>query len=175
MSRHAWTVVCEKSIVDQDTHNVSLDVLEQLTATVVTPPEEEPGVLLPLRIEVVSLWCRDQIEIPERGRGRIKLVAPPGDAVGRFDFDIDLTENIRCRTRGRLPGLPVPSGSTGVFTFVVEMLDKDEEWSEVARIPLQTEITWTVERNAPAATGKPARKKAATKRRSKAGAKKNGR
>ena len=43
MINHAWTVICEKSIIDRDTNNVSLDVLEQVNFKMPLLPKEIEG------------------------------------------------------------------------------------------------------------------------------------
>lgn len=58
MIHHAWTVLCARSLIDRDTNNISLDVLEQLNVQIPPPLQGAGGFVLPARLEVVSLWFR---------------------------------------------------------------------------------------------------------------------
>lgn len=133
MIRHIWTVLCDKTIVDRDTNNVSLDVLEQLNLA----PIAEANVIVPVPIVIASLWSRAELESPERARARIRIVDPLQRVIGEVTIDIDLTVNIRARTFCRFGGLLV--SGPGVYEFVAE-IENGSEWTEAARVPLQVFI-----------------------------------
>ncbi|MBI1908933.1 MAG: hypothetical protein HYS22_02040 [Deltaproteobacteria bacterium] len=139
MINHVWTVVCEKSIIDRETNNISLDALEQLNIKIPPSPEEVKGVIYPGKIEIVSLWYRDQGEKGIRGKGQLKIEAPNSNVVGTANIDINLTESHRCRTLVRLEGLPIPKSASGLFCFMVS-LESDNKWIEVARVPLEVDV-----------------------------------
>lgn len=136
MISHAWTVVCEKSIIDKETNNISLDVLEQLNIQTPPLPDDAPGFILPAPIQIVSLWYLQGVGNGARGRAQTRFLAPNGEQVGKIEFDIDLTQHRRSRTRGFLSGLPIPRSQSGWFQFVVE-LELENKWVEVARVPLE--------------------------------------
>ncbi len=142
MIRHAWTVVCEKTIVDRETNNISLDAVEQLGfAGIPSLPPDAQGLLLPCRIDVVSLWYRDELAQAARGKSRMRVLAPNGEAVAGGETDVDLTTFVRARTLSRLAALPVPVGASrgGRFMFIIE-LEQSNDWVEVARVPLEVEV-----------------------------------
>ena len=134
MIAHTWSVLCDKTIVDQDSKNISLDVVEQIAARGLPEAPPESLLLLPFRPIIVSLWYRDQPDRPATGEARIIFLSPTGAMLGTFDLAIDLTTAERCRTKLELPGLPV--STSGRYLFDVE-LRREGEWDRVARIPLQ--------------------------------------
>lgn len=135
MIKHAWSVLCGKSIIDKDTNNISLDVLEEITLGILPIPEAAAGVICPIQFEVVSLWYRDDIDHPESTQAHINIMAPNGQRLGRSDFEVNLSAYQRLRTRSRIGGIPIPSGQSGRFQFIVEFLENDH-WKEVAWLPL---------------------------------------
>lgn len=146
MIRHAWSVVCEKVIIDQTTNNVSLDVLEQMNLEGVVSLPLGQGFLVPTRVEVVSLWYRDPSGGPDNGRARVRLIAPGDEKeLGLIEYALDLSVHERARTRGSLPAFPLVG--SGTYYFLTEQ-KVDEKWNEVARIPLQVEAQ-TVQPSAP--------------------------
>ena len=141
MIQHVWTVVCQKSIIDKDTNNISLDVLEQLKIKIPTPPEKTKGVIFPITIEIVSLWCRGPAEEKIKGHGQLKIEAPNHEVVGTTMIDIDLMNSCRHRTRVRLEGLPIPKNTSGFFHFAIS-LKSENKWTEVTRVPLEVDVEY---------------------------------
>lgn len=133
MIKHAWTVLCDKVIVDRQTNNVSLDSIDQLTVHGMTPSGDEK-VVIPTAVTLATLWYRDPGDEPERGAARMRFVSPDGETLGQAELDIDLSERPRARTFGRLGGLPF--SSFGTYFFRME-LQENGEWHEVAKIPFQ--------------------------------------
>jgi hypothetical protein len=139
MIQHAWTVVCEKSVIDKDTNNISLDVLEQLNINVPTIPSDAEGVIFPVRMEIVSLWYRTSDENISKAEGRVRIEASTGEAVVSADIGIDFSKSSRYRTRARLGGLPIPKDSSGNYYTIVE-LKVDGKWVEVSKVPLEVNL-----------------------------------
>jgi hypothetical protein len=129
MITHAWTVACNKCIVDPSTNNATLvEVLEQISVTGLV---QFPAVA-PLQVDVVTVWYRSDPARGERGTGRFRLVNPDGSSTAETEYAIDLTNHFRARSIGRLAGLPI--AGPGSYFFQVE-LREDQRWREVARIP----------------------------------------
>jgi hypothetical protein len=134
MIGHAWSVLCDKTLVDQDSQNISLDAVEQIAARGLPAAPPDSLLLLPFRPIIVSLWYRDLPDQPATGEARISFRAPTGVTLDTFDLVVDLTTAERCRTRLELPGLPV--STSGRYYFDVE-LRRQSEWAREARLPLQ--------------------------------------
>jgi len=139
MIKHAWTVICQKSIIDQETNNVSLDVLEQLNIKTPVVPPKAKGIFFPMQIEIVSLWYRGFEEKGIEGKGQIRIETSNGNKIGSAGISINLTKSRRTRTRARLDGLPVPRVGSDYFYFIVEV-ESNSKWIEVARLPLEVNI-----------------------------------
>ncbi len=138
MPVHIWSVLCARSIIDSETNNISIiDVIEQVSVPALPPAPAGGTVFLPLSLELVSLWSRENGEIPENSRCRVQIFSPGGMPAGMpstIDFQIDLTVHQRSRTRARMPGLPIRE--SGTCRFVVEM-SRNGTYSQVASIPIQ--------------------------------------
>ena len=140
MIRHAWTVICEKSIIDIDTNNISLDVLEQLNMPNLLLPPEAEGIILPTQLEAVSLWYRSPSDLGEKVNGRLRVeVTGHPETQPPAHIEIDLTESCRLRTRVRSNTLSIPKNFSGNFYFVTEIQNQDD-WIEVSRIPVEIKI-----------------------------------
>ena len=128
---HIWTVICEKSITDSRSNNISLiNIMEQIR---VAPKEDIRGILLEL--EVVSLWCRSDADQPETGHTRTILCSPIGDELAQSELiTIDLTKYQRIRASWKFIGLPY--SDDGRYHFVVQR-QIDDQWQTVATVPLE--------------------------------------
>jgi len=92
MIDHVWTVVCSRAVVDRFSNNVSLqNVLEQFSIR----DEPEPGGLIPIPFEVMTLWTRSDFEMPAQGSQRLTLFSPSGDIIKEHEFAVDLTADFR--------------------------------------------------------------------------------
>ena len=132
MIAHAWSVLAERSLIDRDTNNISLDVLERIALSDPLPAEQV--LLIPFRFEIVSFWYRRDMQVPARGTARIRHLGSNDDQLSQDEIDLDLFTYPRLRTRIGFLGLPVTS--IGIHFFVVDLRD-GETWIEVARVPLE--------------------------------------
>jgi len=138
-----WAILCERSVTDRVTNNVSLfNVIEEVQIAAQPPVNlselNVPAVVIPLMFELVVLWVRSAFEMPERGRGRVRVIVPGAKIAGSQEFEVDLTQFLRARTSLRIPGLPV--GDTGIYRFVVEGKAGDSEWATMFELPLRVLI-----------------------------------
>lgn len=134
MIDHVWTVVCSRSVIDKDSNNISLqDVIEQLT--LFTEPGEP--VVVPMPLEVVTLWARSDFNVPARGRARLTFSSPSEEfVVPPFEHDVDMSSHRRVRSRAHFQGLPIRE--PGRHTFRIELQNEGETtWHRVAAVPLQ--------------------------------------
>lgn len=156
MIKHAWSVLCNKTIIDRDSNNISLDVIERIilkdrsTPNSAPPadaqskkdlPENVPGIIVPISLTLVSLWYRENISEPGRGQGRLKILSPSGKEIAKAEIDIDLIKHSRSRSLCQFDGLPIPKNESGIFYFIVEIFE-DSAFKEVAKIPLEASIDW---------------------------------
>jgi len=92
--------------------------------------------MVPIPLDVVTLWVRANTDIPSRGYTRLIFLSPSGTVIGSLESEVDLSEYERYRTRTHFQGLPVTE--PGRYTFRVELQNEGEsEWHQVALIPLR--------------------------------------
>lgn len=128
-----WAVICSKSIIDDQTKNISLiDVVEQIN---ISRTVELP-ISIALPIEVVSLWSRTNLDQPARGHGRIVFITPSGNSQELGQMDIDLESYKRLRARIGLLGLPISELGKHVFEVHFSFEGSDET-TIVARVPIE--------------------------------------
>lgn len=139
MIKHAWTTVCEKSIIDKDTNNISLDILEQLSINLPPLPADAKGIIFSYPIEIVSLWYRDLNIKGKKYSARVNIKSPAGDIILKTDMEIDLTNTQRYRTRVKLNRLQINKQSSGYYFFIVDV-ELNNKWTEITRVPLEVVI-----------------------------------
>lgn len=131
MIEHIWSVLCSRSVIDSETNNVSIqDVIEQIT--IVAKPTENG--FLPFPLELITLWGRKEIDRPANGTERVSFVTPSGKSTLISESKIDLSKIERHRQRIKFPGIPL--SEAGRYYFRVEFKVDDDEYHEVAAIPL---------------------------------------
>jgi hypothetical protein len=133
MITHIWSVLCESSILDQDTKLISMiNVLEELTI----PDEPVPDKVLQVVASLVTLWVRSDINTPSQGFARYNFTSPSGKVLQSLDQPVDLTKYERLRSRGQFAGLKLPKA--GQYFFNIEFRENEQdEWNRVAAIPLK--------------------------------------
>jgi hypothetical protein len=144
MIQHVWSVLCSRSLIDRETNNITLfEAIEQVKIGRRPPRQEnapEEG-LLPIRVELVTLWIRSPDNEPTQGRTRSAFVRPSGVMTEAIvEHDIDLRTNLRNRHRHRFAGIPVREGGRHVFRVDV-WNDTRGDWEEVAAVPLEIIFT----------------------------------
>jgi hypothetical protein len=137
---HIWSVLCRLSVIDTRRNNVSLiEVLERLGFSgLEIEVDEQQTIALPYSVELVSMWTRSDLDVPEVAKMRISIKSPSGDILNpeQQDFAVNLDQHTRARIMVQFPGLPFVGN--GVYRFVVQGLDEyTEDWREFASVPLE--------------------------------------
>jgi len=134
MIDNVWAVLCSKTIIEQETNNISLiTVIEHITV-----PKAQEGVSIAVPLELATLWERRDPDLPASGHARISLELPGGKApvVAQGEFPVDLSSYRRLRGLFLIHDLPVPAA--GTYYFRVELREENEDnWRQVARVPLE--------------------------------------
>jgi hypothetical protein len=133
MITHVWSVLCQNSIIDQDSNLVSLiNSIEELTL----PDEPAPNKVYPITVSLVTLWIRSDINIPISGFGRSVFTSPNGEELQSLEQELDLKNYERLRTRSYFSGLKL--SEAGQYYFNVEYRDNvKQEWRKVAALPVK--------------------------------------
>jgi hypothetical protein len=136
MIDHVWTVLCQRSLIDRNSNNVTLiEIIEQLNIT----GREDP-IVVQMPMELVSLWTRRDPETRARGRYRISFIEPDNAmTLEPYVADIDLTNHSRFRTRARMGGFPIRRAGRHKFRVDLQV-EGEEEWRQIVEVPVQVNI-----------------------------------
>ena len=150
MAEHAWTVLCQKVLTDDETKLPTLvDLFDRL---IINPTPDIPdiaakleelqregqhGIAVPTEMRIVTQWYRSERARPENAKCRVALVDPHEARIFEQEISIELTEKPLQRITVRSHQLGITG--LGIYWVVVEKpkAGKGGKWAEVARIPLQ--------------------------------------
>ncbi len=149
--KHAWSVVCQSSIIDQQTNNISINaVLEQFTTEHSKPqlelfkknnPTIGRGIPVSFTFQVVSLWQSQNPKTQPSGDVTIELFDSIGDSMQKIDFRL-VFEAGKARMRTIITSPVLVVSETGLYHFKVSIKETDsEKFVEVAEIPLEVGVT----------------------------------
>lgn len=139
MIRHLFSLVCRRYIQDALTGNSSfIDCVDSVHLDALPELQEGSGVLIPVDVQIVSHWTRDDLDTPERGRARLRLAMPNGSEIPGMEFPIDLSEKPNNRVITPLPLHPCTG--PGRYWHVIDLQRPDGSWAEVTRIPVAIDI-----------------------------------
>lgn len=157
--KHIWSVLCTKSIIDQETNNLSLiNVIEEIRPQSPLPEKGE----VPFGYSLVTLWTRDKQKEPESGDVRIKFISPSGKTLQTcMEYTVTLDNNTqRSRVRAVIQSLPINQG--GIYNFRIEY-KVGSSWKKASEIPV-TISTTKAQKKKTKKTDKKATKKKGKKR-----------
>ena len=131
MIQHVWSVVCQSASFDAQTNSVSLfNTLENLHVFG-APSKERPFIL---SCEIVSLWARENADIPCSGQMQVSLKLPDNETPHTVSLEIDLSKTPFHRTRITIGAIPMTT--TGRFAFLVEYrISEKDDWTAAAKLP----------------------------------------
>jgi hypothetical protein len=129
--RHIWTVICEGSLIDEETKNISLiNVIEQLNFEL---QDDIPSDVI-LKLHIVSLIARSHADITEKGEIKYQFELPNQELIDWHTFEIAFENYSRIRVRMVIPVLPFRG--YGIYSVIVS-LKSENDWNKVATIPLE--------------------------------------
>jgi hypothetical protein len=146
MIKHIWSVLCQRSVVDQQSNNISLiDVFEQLQVDI--PPKGISKTVslkdmnIPIQYELVNLWSKTKEGIEEKENIRIVLYDPNGNEIKRIDKEFIIPKDKkRMREINKIQGITLRG--SGVYNFVVSIKQQDNKtYKQAAKLPLEVKIT----------------------------------
>ncbi len=113
-----WTILAQSSSIDRDNNTLSLfDILEEITFQIVGPTPEK--TVLPLNLQLVSLWERENSGKPESLRIKFVLRDPANNVLTENEGELRMEpHHKRSRFRAQFQGMPV----TGPGRYRYEIL-----------------------------------------------------
>jgi len=131
MIKHIWSVLCQRSVVDSQSNNVSLiDVFEQLQVGISpfdsSDTSVSEGISIPVQYELVNFWSKTNEVVEEKGSIRIVLLDPKGKEIKRMDKDLIIPQtNRRMREINKIQGISLKGN--GIYNFVVSIKQEDSD------------------------------------------------
>jgi hypothetical protein len=142
--RLVWAVICESSSTDAETNRISLfNLLEELTFAIIDEPGTPERPLLPVPVQIVSLWERSDYgvaEAPQTTRLRIVDQADGHEIIVGPEVQIVLDPFLRSRAAVRLQAIPLRAShlEAGAYLYDFELQSLDgEAWTTQGRVPLR--------------------------------------
>ncbi|MDB5178966.1 MAG: hypothetical protein JWN01_909 [Patescibacteria group bacterium] len=138
MIRHIWTVITQKSSIDQETNNLTLgEVLEELQVGFTGEVKDlTEAVVIPMNFEVVSMFTQTASKKAQGGTVQINILDPHKKELGNTEQRIEIPANSR-RLRSRIRATGFPFTKVGDYTFEIRFkADVDEDFQLVANIPV---------------------------------------
>jgi len=149
MITHIWSVLCQRSLIDLETNNISIiDVFEELLVNVSQTlktkelPVSELSVMnVSIPYEIVSLWLRDRSDVNEKINIKIVLIDPKKKEIQTIDQPMELKAgSIRYRTRVKINGIAITI--PGHYTVQVKIKEENKDnYRLIAELPLEVKIT----------------------------------
>ena len=145
-----WAVLCQSSVVDSQSNNVSLhNVLEQLNIEA-TPQDSKQQVAdkdavikVPFHFQIVALWKN----LTEKKQGlkadlKVKFIDPKGDLVQELINTLDFPKD---KPRNRViigsDAILVNMNRSGEYRFILEVREPEStDFKEAFSIPLEVAI-----------------------------------
>lgn len=150
---HIWSVLCQTSLIDIDTNNLSLlNIVEQLTVSSVpqiTPTvkdglkvQKKGGVEshnIPVSLEITSFFQRRDLGTGElKSDAMLTLLDPKGKILKENMFQIVFPNGSkRLRFRAKLNGIPITT--PGEYRFLLKIKD-GKNFREVSSLPVDIKI-----------------------------------
>jgi hypothetical protein len=142
---HIWGVLCQSSIIDNSTNNLTIfNTLEEIQVEVKPKPGEkiEPGKLihLPMNFEIISLWQRTNVEKKVICDSQIEIYDSKNKLIQTFTQPFNLDEGKkRFRTILQISGFAV--SESGDYSFHIKIREPNQtSFKTVSIIPLEVKI-----------------------------------
>lgn len=140
--KHAWSVLCRRTVIDSESNNVSIfDSFEQLQIKLNDEIKgaiaEKKNFVIPIDLEVATLWFTDEKGKKQVAQTLLEMVDPKGKVLLKKEIEIVIpTDMYRLRFFSKLKMLPI--SSSGIYFFNVSLKNSSEEnYKKVAQVPLE--------------------------------------
>lgn len=144
MIKHIWSVLTQKTIIEQSTNSMSLiDVLEEINIGLANdmPEDKAPSnINIPIAYEVVTYLRSDIIDPIPKASIRINLINPKGKILNKFEHELDWEKGKhRLRVKTRILGLSVDMA--GEYIYEISLKEDSEDYKVISELPLQINIS----------------------------------
>ncbi len=141
--KHVWSLLCEKSIVNQDDNIISLiSILEEVN-TVITPTNPNASrpekINIPFNFEIVSYWTKD---LSDEVKMQVKTdVFDPNnkELSSIINESIFPKDQQKLRARLKVQGLPVTINGNYYIRISIKT-ETEKDYKLVAELPLSIKL-----------------------------------
>jgi len=142
-----WAILCEKSIVNSESNNISLlEVIETIGITI-SPQEEdkyrnENKVMIPANFELVCLWSKEKKIGSERADMKVELISSKNKSLLNFEKNFEIpTDKRRARTKLTIQGITF--NESGMYQIIISLKNSGTpEYKKVGEVPLEVVINF---------------------------------
>jgi len=132
--KHIWSILCQKSIIDQDTNQISLiNSLEQLNL-----PKNFFGKTFLMEIHLISYFFTDKVAQEDELEQTVAILDPQGNKLKELNSPIKMNKNsnkFRLRTIFDGINLTIP----GVYKFTMSVKQGNSRIAD-SEVPLEIKI-----------------------------------
>lgn len=148
MAEHIWSVLCDRSVIDKYTNQISLlNVIESIRITVeeggakkIRAEAEKTGrsPVFGHKMQLVTWWVRSDPDVPETIEIQIANYSPSGERGGvPVSGRVDLVHHRSYRIQVEIGG--VAYKGDGLYWIVVERRGQ-RGWEPVSRLPVNISL-----------------------------------
>lgn len=121
-----WAIIAQSSALDKDSNLLSIfDIVEVLTFNMAGEIPE--NLAFPVKLELISLWEREEIGKPMDLKVKFVLKDPDGKTLNEGEGLIEMAKHHkRNRFRARFLGLPVTK--SGIYTYEIISLEPEKTY-----------------------------------------------
>ena len=146
--KHIWSVLCSKSIVDEQTNLISLfDCMEEIQVHFSGADKKNISVLkkdekknVPVNLEITSLWFSEEIKEDRKLEIKIGLYNPGNKNIAPILNEFTLPKEYK-RLRTRIKINSIPFTISGEYNFDISFKERGQRnYTDATRIPLTIKI-----------------------------------
>ena len=141
--KHVWSILCEKSSIDNESNLLSLfSCLEEISVVIDKDkmPEKGKKMLIPANFQLVSYYTVDNTEQENKLETKVELVSPDGETLNQFNNTFTVKPGVsRFRNRANISGVPV-YGEGRYFIKIYQQVEGDLKLR--AELPIDIKISY---------------------------------
>lgn len=139
--KHVWSVLCQRSVVDQNTNSISLfDSLEEITVVSKKEDIKSKSIKIDLNYDIVSFIIRDNFNLTEIGKLSIDFINPQKKFVQKFVQKFEMKKGIkRIRVQIKISGMTFVAEGRYIFRISLYSI-KDKKYKKAVDLPLDVII-----------------------------------
>ncbi|MCF7795284.1 hypothetical protein K9M50_02920 [Patescibacteria group bacterium] len=141
--KHVWTILCEKSIIDSQTNLLSLlNCVEEINLAMKESKfQENNNRLIPVNLELISLWSIDDYTKENINEIKIELKNPQNIIIGNENLLLKAKKGKK-RLRNKININEIPVNKEGRYIFKI-LQKRNNKYITVSEIPLDITILFS--------------------------------